>query len=216
MTKCSFSNELVTSISEKTKIKPKLVIVILEIFVFLMKRILIDEKVFYVHKFGSFRVTVPKNSKWKKVLHTSFRSVDYMKSVLKGSMEPALKHSCDRKIYKQFEKIATVLGLKVDEIKYLFNLFFYNISLQLLQNSIYKINRFGYIKVVNNPLILMSKLSSYLKKKNNSEINCKTLKFKVISSFHKEINGKCTEIKVSPRVRRLLYLANIDISTRLI
>jgi len=210
MIQCAFSNYLVTSISEKTKIKPKLVITILELFVYLMKRTLIDEKEFYICTFGSFRLMTPRHSKWKKVVHATFRSVDYMKSVMKGSAEPMIKHSCDKKMLEKFKKISNVLGLTHKQVKYLFNLFFYNITIQLLQDNEYKINRFGYFKIMNDESILQKK---YIKGMTG-KINCKVLKFKPITTFKREINGKCTEIKVGKRVRRLLYHAQMDISTK--
>lgn len=212
--KYSFSNELVMSISKKTKIKPRLVVVILEIFVFIMKRTLIDENAFYVCTFGLFSLTTHKNSKWKRNLCVNFKSVDYMKSILRGIEEPRLEHSCDIKIFKKLKKISVVLGLSVDDFKYLFNLFFYNIIMQLMQNKVYKINRFGYLKIVNNPLLLKTTLSSILKSRYDTEINCKMIKFTPISSFKKEMNGKCLEIKTSIRAKRLLYNANEDLSIK--
>jgi nucleoid DNA-binding protein len=206
----AFSDDLVEIFSLKTKIKPKLVIVILEIFVFIIKRILIDDKSVYLTKLGSFRIELPKTSKWRTTKYLRFRPVNYMKSVLSETNQLTYNHSCDKKLKQYFIKIAPVLGLKYDEVKYLFNLFFYYICLTILKKNRYKLNRFGEFYVIRQENLFNSKLYDFFKKKKNKEINCKVLKFRTLYTFKKEINKKVLVIKVSPRVKRLLYNANIS------
>jgi nucleoid DNA-binding protein len=209
----AFHADVVSFISKKANIKPALVIPILDLFVFIIKKILIEHGKIRIFSLGIIYTRVHKRKGIARSYTHIFKTANSLKRVLKGEKLPQFIEEYTPDLQKNFKLICRALNLQIEDVRYLFSLFIYCIILNLLKYKIYRLRRFGYFYVKEQPWVVKSGISKKWTTTTDRPINTKSIVFKHIDSGWKELNRKSMTIQVSQKLKRMFHLLRVSRST---
>lgn len=210
----TFHADVLDFISKKANIKPKFVVYLLDLFVYAIKKTLIEQGEVIIYGFGIISTKGCNRKKKVKFYKHSFKTASSLKTVLKGETKPLFVEKYSPFLQKNFEIICTTLNLEMKDVKYLFSLFFYCIILNLLKYKVYRLRRFGYFYVKERPWLSKTWVSRKWSKFSDRPVNTKFIEFKQAKTSWEELNSKTISINVSRKIKRMFHLMNFDRITR--
>ena len=204
--------ETIALMSDKTGLDKRTISLVIEIFILLIKKVLIEQGRLYIWNFGSFNLKISRKKDTFKRYAVFFSACDDFKEIMKGERKLKLLCRCEKKFFKNyFPSFADMLGISVKDLKYLFNLYTYCISKNLLKYNEFKLLKFGYLKIVDYKGVELSGLS---KKFPNKKINTRRVIFKYSITGKRDINRRNRKFPVCQRLKRMMYFSKIDRTIR--
>lgn len=176
----------------------------------MIKKSLIERGRLYVWNLGSFnsKICIGKEKRYT----VFFSACDDFKEIMKGQRKLKLLCKCEKVFYKSyFLSFAEMLGISVNDLKYLFALYTYCIIKNLLKYNEYKFLKFGYLKIVYLKCVIGSGIS---KKYPDKKINTRRVIFKFSITGKSDINRSNRKFAVCPRLKRMMYFSKIDRTIR--
>jgi nucleoid DNA-binding protein len=183
------------------------------LFVFILKKILIEHGKIRIFSFGIIYTRVHRRKNAIKYYTHIFKTANSLKRVLKGDKTLQFIEKYTPDLQKNFKLICRTLNLEIEDVRYLFSLFIYCIILNLLKYKIYRLRRFGYFYIKEQPWLATTPISKKWVKSLDRPANTKSIAFKHIVSGWKELNGRTMTIQVSMKLKRMFHLLRIDRST---
>jgi nucleoid DNA-binding protein len=199
-------DEAVLFMHEKTGLGNRFLRLIIEIFIIIIKRILIEQGELYILGFGKFRLKIYRYKERIDSYNVFFSACDDFKEIMKGQRKIKMIPKQAFILKKKFIEVARMLGVSYEDVKYLFSLYIYCIIVYLLKYNEYKLPKFGWFKIIDKPYLKLSGLS----KKFNSEVNTRQVVFKLTPLGVREINRWKRSISACKRLKRMFYFSKID------
>lgn len=197
-----YYNDIVKFIRKKVTLKKKEIILVLDFFVFFMKKEIIEKRKLAIHNFGIFYV-----KKFSRNYSLKFKISKFSQKFFND--EPSdlelLTFLLNDSLKEIFLNIRKYMKLKKINVNFLFELFLKGIYLELLKNHKIVIRNFGIFYVYR-----MNYTKDQLYGKPRKIINYNRMKFKPKHRFSREINYLEDEISALLRVSRLLKINKIN------
>jgi nucleoid DNA-binding protein len=199
--------ETVKFMCEKTKLSKRTISLVIEIFIFLIKKILIEQGKLHVWSLGTFNLKISRKKDRIKRYAIFFCACDDFKEIMKGQKKLVFLNICSKLLNEKFVDVCSMLGVKMNDLRYLFCLWTYCIIKNLLKYNEYKFLKFGYLKIVNVESVKKSGIS---KKFPNCKINTRRAIFLFSVTGKRDINRRNKTIAVCRRLKRMMYFSKID------
>lgn len=194
-----------TLIKEKTTLRYPDIKLILDLFVFFLKKKLIEEKELKIEGFG--KLYVFKLSKSGNVVR--FKSYGDLKYFINKQKK---EYNLDSSKYNYSSCLKDIIlnvskCLKMDKADtlFIFRLFIYGIVQTIFEKRMLKIRNFGIFFVQDRAFSDYNICNKATEVKNSLRV-----KFKELARFLRELNGKEEIIVTFSRARRILYLNGFD------
>lgn len=179
-------------VKKKTTLKIDEVVLIFDLLLFFIKREILKRGRLQFIDFGVFYLKKFKRKGYK----IQFKNSKTMKKIIsKGEKVPfvATKFIQSEELKPIIDDTAKCVGMRLDQVCYILNLFIYGVYQELLTNGTIKLRNFGIFYLVDRVY-------------GKEQIKSRNANFRPKLRFRREANGKEQEIETLKRVSRLLKL----------
>lgn len=192
-------SEMIDIISTKTGLKSKDVILIVDAFSLIIRKMVIEQGAVAVSGIGKFFVKPLNYTLYDRKYHTvEFKAFDDLRERVKGTRKDLIVHCFP--FVERLKVISKMFGLKLIDVKYLFRLYLTSIAIILKKYKEYRIPRIGTIRL--KPLNCKSGIT----KKWNYNKPVYSIIFKMSDPFFRELNKQINQYNTYERLRQMLYL----------
>jgi len=210
---------VVQFMSEKTGLELPKVRLVIDTFIFFLKRTLLDYGVVRVPSFGDFYVYPyhywhpinKRRGKNPRYIAVAFKAVIHLRMVLAGREKLGQPKILDRFFSNAWlVTIEKMFSLSRADVQYLFSLYIYAITLNLIKYNVYKFNRFGKLTIVNRNHENRWICKHRWKDKEHKPPTTKHVKFIFLWEFKHQLNREVIRITVTRKLVRLFHYLNVD------
>jgi len=187
-------------IKEKTGIRIPDVITILDVFLYLFRKELLENKKIIIRNFGKLYLINYKR-KGKIVFFKSYIKLkDIVNNISPNEFDV---QRVSKGISIILKKTAKCFGIKYEEAKYIFNLFIYGIVKELLKFKVMKLRKFGIFEIYE---MKFNKTNVCGIERDIERVN--RVLFRGKPELLRVLNGQEDKLDVLKRSKRLLKLHN--------
>lgn len=188
-------------ISENTsKIRLQEIVLVLDILIFFMKKHILENGSLYIEKFGKFYYS-------KRFRIINFKKATYLNDVLHGDKELEIRKNGYREnaigLDVIFKRVAKILTITARDVGYIFELFLYGLTIELLENKGIKLRNFGTLYLYEYKILGGKMLGRDI-------VRNKIVRFEACKRFKQEVRGEVEGIYANSRVERLLKVWKIE------